>query len=77
MAGFDDILEEAQRVQAENDPEQQAANIIRERQERAEELGGPVEDQVLGELFDPEAMRRQVLESRGIVRRGFASGRAG
>jgi len=53
----------------------QAAQIIREKYDYYLNLGKPLEDQIIGELFNPEEMNRQVMEAKGLVSGGFESGR--
>lgn len=56
-------------------PDDKAAAIIREKYDEYLSLGKPIEQQILADLFNPEEMNRQVMESRGLVSAGFESGR--
>jgi hypothetical protein len=52
-----------------------AAEVTREKYDYYRDMISPVEDQVLGNLFSPEEMTRQVMQSRGYVASGFEAGR--
>jgi len=54
-----------------------AADLIREKYDYYLNLGQPIEDTIISELFSPEEMTRQVMEAKGYVQGGFEAGRAG
>jgi len=74
-SGKDPKLFSSESASANSSTDDKAAAIIREKYDEYLSLGKPIEQQILADLFNPEEMNRQVMESRGLVSAGFESGR--
>jgi len=52
-----------------------AAHVIREKYDASLGIARPIEQQIISDLYDPNELSRQVFESRGLIQRGFNTGR--